>query len=100
MLAGVLSLAVLNIGVRTIAATWLHDLRGRKMGAMKLQQDDIESVRAELDYYKHKAEYYRSGLNQIVQMERYPRESGSSVYDGIYPTGAFAVKVLKGEWEK
>lgn len=70
------------------------------MGAMKLQQDDIESVRAELEYYKHKAEYYRSGLNQIVQMERYPRESGSSVYDGIYPTGAFAVKVLKGEWER
>jgi hypothetical protein len=71
------------------------------MGAMKLlPQDDLESALAELDYYKQKAEYYRSGLNHIVQMERYPRESGSSVYDGIYPTGAFAVKVLKGEWEK
>jgi len=70
------------------------------MVAMKLQHDDVESVRAELDYYKQKAEYYKSALNQIVQMERYPRESGSSVYDGIYQTGAFAVKVLKGEWEK
>jgi len=70
------------------------------MGAMKLQPEDIDSVRAELDYYKHKAEYYRSGLNEIVQMERYPTESGSQVYDGIYPTGALAVKVLKGEWQK
>ena len=70
------------------------------MGAMKLQDDNIESVRAELDYYKHKAEYFRQGLNQIVLMERYPTESGSQVYDGVYPTGAFAVKVLKGEWEK
>lgn len=45
-------------------------------------------------------ENYRRGLNEIVQMERYPRESGSDVYDGIYPTGAFAVQVLKGEWPK
>jgi hypothetical protein len=70
------------------------------MGAMKLEAEDIDLVWAELSYYKQKAEYYKSALNQIVQMERYPRESGSSVYDGIYPTGAFAVKVLKGEWEK
>lgn len=45
------------------------------------------------------AEYYRKALHQIVQMERFPTESGSHVYDGIYPTGRFAVKVLKGEWK-
>lgn len=100
MLVGVQSHAALNIGVKTIAGIKPFKSRGRKMGAMKLQHDDVEDLKAELEYYKQKAEYYRSGLNQIVQMERYPRESGSSVYDGIYPAGAFAVKVLKGEWTK
>lgn len=38
------------------------------------------------------------GLIQIIQMERYPNESGSQDYDGIYPTGAFALKVLNGTW--
>ena len=70
------------------------------MGEMKYQTQSIDSLLADLERYKEKAEYYRRGLNEIVQMERYPRESGSSVYDGIYPTGAFAVKVLKEEWEK
>ncbi|CAB5170178.1 hypothetical protein UFOVP155_7 [uncultured Caudovirales phage] len=42
-------------------------------------------------------ERYRIGLMRIVQMERFPTQSGSQEYDGIYPTGAFALKVLKGE---
>ena len=69
------------------------------MGKMKYEVEDIDTLEADLEYYKFKAEYYRQGLNQIVQMERYPNESGSAVYDGIYPTGKFAVRVLKGEWK-
>lgn len=42
----------------------------------------------------------RNGLIQIIQMERFPTESGSDFLDGIYPTGSFAVKVLSGEWPK
>lgn len=74
------------------------------MGQMKYQTEDINSLKMEIDHLKMEIEllnsklnYYKNALIEIVQMERYPRESGSSVYDGIYPTGAFAVKVLKGE---
>ena len=70
------------------------------MGAMKLQHDDIETIRAERDNYMTISEYYRTGLCEIVRMEKFPTESGSHIYDGIYPTGAFASKVLKGEWKK
>jgi hypothetical protein len=69
------------------------------MGEMKNQDIDIDNLTFERDFWKAKAEALTKGLQEIVQMERYPRESGSHVYDGIYPTGRFAVKVLKGEWK-
>ena len=69
------------------------------MGEMKNQSDDIIKLKFERDFWKEYAKYLEDSLKEIIQMERYPRESGSHVYDGIYPTGRFAVKVLKGEWK-
>lgn len=70
------------------------------MGEMKNQIEYQDNIAFERDYWKEKAILFEKALQEIVQMERYPRESGSHVYDGIYPTGRFAVKVLKGEWKK
>jgi len=69
------------------------------MGEMKNQIEYQDNITFERDYWKEKAMLFEKALQEIVQMERYPRESGSHVYDGIYPTGRFAVKVLKGEWK-
>jgi hypothetical protein len=43
---------------------------------------------------------YRHGLIEIIQRERFPRESGSHVYDDISPLGAFAIEVLNRRWPK
>jgi hypothetical protein len=43
---------------------------------------------------------YRHGLIEIIQRERFPRESGSHVYDDISPLGAFANEVLNRRWPK
>lgn len=68
------------------------------MAAMKYKLDDVEELKQEIEFLNHKIENYRRGLIRIVEMESYPTESGSTDYDGLYPTGKFALKVLHGEW--
>lgn len=68
------------------------------MAAMKNQLDDVEELKQEIEFLNYKIMNYRRGLLRIVEMESYPTESGSTDYDGLYPTGKFALKVLHGEW--
>jgi len=75
------------------------------MGQMKYQDEDIQSLKMEIDHLKmetellnHKLKYYRDGLIRIVEMETYPTESGSTDYDGLYPAGRVALKLLHGRW--
>lgn len=68
------------------------------MAAMKNQLDDVEELKQEIEFLNHKIVNYRRGLLRIVEMESYPTESGSTDYDGLYPTGKFALKVLHGGW--
>lgn len=68
------------------------------MAAMKNQLDDVEELKQEIEFLNYKIRNYRRGLLRIVEMESYPTESGSTDYDGLYPTGKFALKVLHGEW--
>jgi hypothetical protein len=94
----VLLLAAMNTGAKTTVVSWLGSFLGRKtMAAMKYEHDESYD---EIGFLKHKLENYRLGLIEIVQMEKYPTESDSDNYDGLYPTGQFALKVLKGEWPK
>lgn len=68
------------------------------MGQMKDELDYIEELKKEIEFLNDKIENYRRGLIRIVEMESYPIESGSTDYDGLYPTGKFALKVLHGGW--
>jgi hypothetical protein len=71
--------------------------------ALHLKFEELEFRLVELtnanERLARRAAELEAGIKEIIQRERYPRESGSHVYDGIYPTGRFAVKVLKGEWK-
>lgn len=68
------------------------------MAAMKNKLDDVEELKQEIEFLNYKISNYRRGLLRIVEMESYPTESGSTDYDGLYPTGKFALKVLHGGW--
>lgn len=68
------------------------------MAAMKNKLDDVEELKQEIEFLNYKIRNYRRGLLRIVEMESYPTESGSTDYDGLYPTGKFALKVLHGGW--
>lgn len=72
--------------------------------AIHLKFEELEFRLEELikanDKLVRRAAELEAGLHAIIQKERYPTQSGSPIYDGIYPTGALAVKVLKGEWKK
>jgi hypothetical protein len=99
MPATALSFVVASIGPKTIAGIRLNIFLGRKtMAAMKQNLDEVQELKAEIDFLNYKIKNYRSGLIRIVEMESYPIESGSTDYDGLYPTGKFALKVLHGEW--
>jgi len=99
MPATALSIVVASIGAKITAGTRLNIFLGRKtMAAMKYRSDDIQELKTEIDFLNYKIENYRRGLIRIVEMESYPTESGSTDYDGLYPAGKFALKVLHGEW--
>jgi len=65
---------------------------------MKNKLDDVEELKQEIEFLNYKIRNYRRGLLRIVEMESYPTESGSTDYEGLYPTGKFALKVLHGGW--
>jgi hypothetical protein len=99
MPATALSTVVASIGLKITAVIERKICLGRKtMAAMKYRSDDIQELKTEIDFLNCKIENYRRGLIRIVEMESYPTESGSTDYDGLYPTGKFALKVLHGEW--
>jgi len=63
--------------------------------------DDLEArfraAEARVEELEQENKHFRSGLIQIIQMERYPRDSSRfDILDGLFPTGEFALKVLNG----
>lgn len=66
---------------------------------MKIIHEETDSLRAEVDYWKSKAEKYRLGLIAIIQMERFPDHEETRP-DWVTETGKFANQVLNGEWPK
>jgi hypothetical protein len=69
----------------------------REAAALRLE---LGSARRKIVELEAEIKGYRHGLIEIIQRERFPRESGSHVYDDISPLGAFANEVLNRRWPK